>query len=61
MAAFAGTVDTVQAPILKSNLRAKVVEFLSRYDKYVTSLEDCQQPVGARSTSHGTGYEEAVH
>jgi hypothetical protein len=40
MATFVGTDNTVQAPILKSTLMAKAVEFLSRYDKYVTSLED---------------------
>jgi hypothetical protein len=46
MATFAGTVNTVQAPILKSTLRAKMVEFLSRYDKYVTSLEDVNSQLG---------------
>jgi hypothetical protein len=46
MATFAGTVNTVQAPILVSTLRAKVVEFLSRYDKYVTSLEDVNSQLG---------------
>jgi hypothetical protein len=46
MTAFAATVNTIQAPILKSTLRAKVVEFLSRYEKYVTSLEDVKNQLG---------------
>jgi hypothetical protein len=46
MATFAGTVNTVQPPILKSTLRAMVLEFLSRYDKYVTSLEYVNRQLG---------------
>jgi hypothetical protein len=46
MAKFAGTDNKVQVPILKPTLRANVVEFLSRYDNYVTSLEDDNGQLG---------------
>jgi hypothetical protein len=31
---------------MKATLRAKVVKFLSRYEKYVTSLEDVNNQLG---------------
>jgi hypothetical protein len=45
-ATFAVTANAVQAPILKSALRAKVVDFLGRYDKCVTSIEDANSQLG---------------